>query len=290
MAKSNLDSLRQEIDEIDSALHDLLMRRSEVTAEVGEAKRAAGATGQFLRPGREALVLRRLVERHQGSFPKPVLVRLWREIFAAATAQQGPFSICVLSGRGADGLRDLARSHFGTLTPIGERGSAQRVITAVSEGEAQVGVLPLPEDGDDGWWRHLLGQSAETPRIVARLPFAETPRGAEGAANESRALAIGFCSMEATGDDRSFLVADSSKEISRSSLRGKLEAADLNVVELIGAENTPGRWMYLVEVEGCVYPKDPRLTALADKAQETGIDLRAIGGYAVPLSAAALES
>ena len=190
MAKPNLDSLRQEIDEIDSALHDLLMRRSEVTAEVGRAKRDAGTTGQFLRPGREALVLRRLVERHQGGFPKPVLVRLWREIFAAATAQQGPFSVCVLSGKGATGLRDLARTHFGTLTPIGEGGSPQRVINAVVEGEAQVGVLPMPEDGDAGWWRHLLAQGTQPPRIIARLPFAAAPRGSEGAGSDSRALAM----------------------------------------------------------------------------------------------------
>ena len=58
---------------------------------------------------------------------------------------------------------------------------------------------------------------------------------------------------------------------------------------MIGAQNAPGRGLHLVEVNGCVYPDDPRLTALAEKAQETGIEVHAIGGYAVPLSSAALE-
>lgn len=283
-AKTSLDALRQEIDEIDSRLHDLLMRRSEVTAEVGAAKRAAGATGQFLRPGREALVLRRLVARHGGNFPKAVLVRLWREIFAAATAQQGDFSICVLSGKGGEGLRDLARDHFGALTPLGEQGSALRVINAVAEGEAQVGILPLPEDGNDPWWRHLLGSAARPPRIVARLPFAPGPRG-----SEARALAIGHCEMEDTGEDRSFLIVESEQQVSRSTLRGRLDASGLAVVEMLVAEDA-GRWLHFVEVEGCVFPEDPRLLALAEETQEMRLQARAVGGYALPLSAAALEA
>lgn len=289
MAKTSLDALRKEIDEIDSDLHDLLMRRSEVTAEVGRAKRASGVTGQFLRPGREALVLRRLVERHQGSFPKAVLVRLWREIFAAATAQQGAFAICVLSGKGGEGLRDLARDHFGSLTPIAEQGSALRVIHAVIEGEAQVGILPLPEDGTDPWWGHLLGSGAPPPRIIARLPFAAPPRNGEGRSHDRRALAIGYCEMEETGDDRSFLIVESAQEISRSSLRGKLESAGFAVVEMLWAEESPDRWLHLVEVEGCVFPDDSRLAALAEDAQEIR-QARSAGGYAVPLSAAALEA
>ncbi|MEX2407577.1 MAG: chorismate mutase [Rhodovibrionaceae bacterium] len=285
MAKTPLDALRQEIDEIDSKLHDLLMRRCEVTAEVGRAKRASGATGQFLRPGREARVLRRLVARHQGGFPKAVLVRLWREIFAAATAQQGEFSICVLSGKGAEGLRDLARDHFGALTPISEQGSPLRVIHAVAEGEAQVGVLPLPEDGRDPWWRYLLGNGARPPRIVARLPFAPGPRN-----SEARALAIGHCEMEDTGEDRSFLIVESEQEVSRSTLRGKLDGGGLPVVEMLVAEESPGRWLHLVEVEGCVFPEDPRLAALSEETQELRLQARSVGGYALPLSSAALEA
>ncbi len=285
MAKTPLDALRQEIDQIDSTLHDLLMRRSEVTSEVGQAKRAAGTVGQFLRPGREALVLRRLIARHQGGFPKAVLVRLWREIFAAATSQQGEFSICVLSGKGGEGLRDLAREHFGSLTPIGEQGSAHRVIHAVAEGEAQVGVLPLPQDGGDPWWRHLLSSGSQPPRIIARLPFAKGPRG-----SDARGLAIGYCEMEDTGEDRSFLIVESMQEVSRSTLRGKLESSGFTVVEMIGTEDSPGHWLHLVEAEGCVLPEDPRLAALADEAQDMRLLARAVGGYALPLSREALEA
>ena len=91
----SLDALRREIDRIDDEIHDLLMRRAAVA---GEIRRSKGPdNGSYLRLGREAAILRRLVARHSGSFPKPALVRIWREIMAALTQLQGPFSVAVFA-------------------------------------------------------------------------------------------------------------------------------------------------------------------------------------------------
>ncbi|HYZ32124.1 MAG TPA: chorismate mutase, partial [Crenalkalicoccus sp.] len=59
-----LAALRAEIDTLDDALHDLLMRRAGVVARLA-ASRAKG-DAPALRPGREAAVLRRLLARHAG--------------------------------------------------------------------------------------------------------------------------------------------------------------------------------------------------------------------------------
>ena len=258
---------------------------------LGEAWRGEPVARAGEDEGRHAYVLqkRRLVERHVGGFPKAVIVHLWREIFAAATAQQGEFTICVFSGKGGEGLRDLARDHFGALTPITEQGSTLRVIHAVAEGGAQVGLLPLPEDGGDPWWRHLIGSGAQPPRIVARLPFAELPRVGDSRGVSARGLAIGFSEMEDTGDDRSFLLVESDQQLSRSNLRGKLEASGFAPVEIMSSEDSPGRWLHLVEAEGCVLPEDLRLATLAEAAPDI-LQARSVGGYAVPLTAAALEA
>src|SRR3546814_15977852 len=85
----SLDDLRREIDEIDDAIHDLLMRRTELARQIGRAK---GQGAVFMRPGREARVLRRLVARHTGPFPKPVVTRIWREILPGFPRLQGPFA------------------------------------------------------------------------------------------------------------------------------------------------------------------------------------------------------
>ncbi|MGH6962751.1 MAG: chorismate mutase, partial [Dongiaceae bacterium] len=62
---ATIDDLRRQIDEIDRSLHDLLMRRSDVAAQIGALKNNGGnrQAGGFFRPGREAAVLRRLVQR-----------------------------------------------------------------------------------------------------------------------------------------------------------------------------------------------------------------------------------
>ena len=100
-AKTSLEDLRHGIDEIDDALHDLLMRRTEVVKQVLAIE---GDGGSRIRPGREAQVLRRLVARHRGAFPKPVVARIWRDIVAALTTLQGPFVVAVHAPAGGPDL------------------------------------------------------------------------------------------------------------------------------------------------------------------------------------------
>jgi chorismate mutase-like protein len=108
----SLDALRREIDEIDIAVHDLLMRRTSLGEKIGEVK---GEGTAFIRPGREAQILRRLIARHSGPFPKVVVVRVWREIISALAALQGSFAVAVYVPAGAgEGLRALARAHYGS--------------------------------------------------------------------------------------------------------------------------------------------------------------------------------
>src|SRR3546814_16093049 len=65
----SLDDLRRQIDEIDDAIHDLLMRLTELARQTGPA---TGQGSLFMRPGREARVLLRPVARHPGPSPTPV--------------------------------------------------------------------------------------------------------------------------------------------------------------------------------------------------------------------------
>src|SRR5690606_29143681 len=113
-----LDDLRREIDRIDAAMHDLLMQRTAVVEEVGRAKArempvGAGVRPQFFRPGREALVVRSLVERHRGSFPVASLIRIWREIMTGQLRVQTEIVVAVYAPAGRNGYWDMARDHYG---------------------------------------------------------------------------------------------------------------------------------------------------------------------------------
>ena len=114
---SDLEGLRQRIDEIDDRLQDLLIERLEIVANVAAHKRDKGAIAAH-QPAREAEIIRRLVRRSKGGFPAATLVRLWRELLSATVRLQSSFAVAVYAPPQAPGYWDLARDHYGSHTPI----------------------------------------------------------------------------------------------------------------------------------------------------------------------------
>ncbi len=281
-AKPSIEELRREIDGIDDAIHDLLMRRASVVERIGAAKGRERAAA-FIRPAREAVILRRLMARHTGSFPRPVLVRMWREMIAALTRLQGPFAVAVFSPEDRRGYWDVARDHFGGFVPITPVNSAVAAVRAVSEGSATVGVVPYPQEDDaDPWWRFLVNADAHTPRVVARLPFA----GRGNARGEARdALAVARIAHEPTGDDRTLLGIELGADLSRGRLKEHMEAVGLAPVGFCTwhARDAHGHSVHLVEIADFVDEGDPRIGALVQRIGDMPVRVRALGGYAVPL-------
>lgn len=275
-----IDDLRREIDQIDDAIHDLLMRRTQVAEQIGAAK---GPERIYLRPGREAVILRRLVARHTGPLPVGVLVRIWREIISALTRLQGPFAVAVFAPEDRRGYWDVARDHFGSYTPMVLVNTPVAALRAITEGTATVGVVPIPDEGDaDPWWRFLMSADAKTPKVVARLPFAGRGNGR----SESRdALAIAPIAHDPTGDDRTLIGLELAQDVSRGRLKDAFDAAGLPPTAFCswyGRETAAGS-LHLVEVGDYVDPRDPRLKVLADRMGDPLVRLNAVGGYAVPL-------
>jgi chorismate mutase-like protein len=284
-AQDSLDDLRREIDQIDTEIHDLLMRRTAIAEQVGVVK---GQSTMFMRPGREARILRRLVARHRGSLPKPVVVQIWREIISALTALEGPYTVAAHAPAGGEDLRRLARQHYGCERPITSHESVSGVLRAVTEGQATLGLLPVPKgDNAEPWWRGLARDGADVPRIVARLPFVSLSATLN---NDLEALVVALVAQEVSGDDRSYLVLESDQPMSRSALQKLLSRAGLESLNIETRDDAPDRRTYLVEVDDYVAPDDPRLERLLREGEETVGQCRVIGGYAVPLGAAELES
>jgi chorismate mutase len=166
--KSSLEDLRRQIDRIDTAMHDLLMERASVVEQLGEIKDKDKVA--LLSPGREAEIIRRLLSRHRGKFPRATLVRLWRELISGMVAVQAPMTVAVFMPDRGTGYLELARDHYGNTTTMQPWRSPGQVIHAVAEGSAQVGILPMPDrEEGESWWIGLTGDSAALPRIVARL-------------------------------------------------------------------------------------------------------------------------
>ncbi|WP_282607429.1 chorismate mutase [Pelagibius sp. Alg239-R121] len=276
--EDTLGKLRAQIDEIDTELHDLLIRRTEIAQQVGKAK---GKGAVYLRPGREAQVLRRLVARHRGILPKAAVIRVWREIFSSATTLQGDLSIAVYAPEHDPELYTLARDHFGALTPISSYGTVSGVMRAVSDRRATAGVLPVPQSEDsENWWRHLARDFEDSPRITAKLPFTKTDASSR---NRVEALTISFVPQEDTGDDRSYIIVETAEEMSRSGMRTLFANVGMETADVQTPDREPGSPMHLVEVVGYVAPDDSRLVALKEENERKIAWVWAAGGYAVPL-------
>ncbi len=271
---ATLAALRVELDHIDDALHDLLMRRAEVVERVGATKGRVA-----FRPGREADIVRRLLARHRGRLPAQVLARIWRELFAATTTMQGSYVITVCETDPTGPFAACAREHFGALTPLRVHRTPAQAIREVSAGTATAAVLPMPEESEPAsaaWWTALLHRDEPRIHIVARLPFwARRPEGAPRA----QALVVAAVPPDASRTDRALIGLELAPETSRARLATALAAAGLAARATLVRRDAGGSAQALVEVDGLVTDDDPRLAALTDVLHKPVV----LGAYAVPV-------
>jgi chorismate mutase / prephenate dehydratase len=274
---SDLEELRRRIDEIDARLHDLLIERAKIVAGIATAKKDGEVAA--LQPDREAAIIRRLARRHFGEFPLASLVRIWREILSAMVRMQGPFAVAVYAPPESPGFWDLARDHYGSHAAMLPYHSVGQVIRAVGEGQATVGVLPVPQEGDHNpWWLQLLSNDGNAPRVIARLPF-----GARGNARTdgADALVIGRLAQRETGEDRTLFAAETAADISRARILTILSALPLDCTFLASWDHDGGA-LKLIEVAGFVPLSDPRLEQFREQLGAALYRLVPFGGYAVP--------
>ena len=273
-----LDELRQEIDAIDRQLHALIQQRGGLAADIAEIKNLESI--DRVRPGREAVLLRALVERHEGEFPIGALLRMWREMISSLVLMEMPeYSVAVYASGGEQACWDLARDQFGSRTPMTMHLSARDAISQVLIGAAALAVVPSPtEDAPGNWWLNL--RAPDAPKILYRLPFFGHGNARGGNNDAPDAFAIGHMTPEATGDDRTAFVLETMGDISRSGLLEILVGANLQPRFLVPI--MAGAQIFYAELDGFVESNDPRLMLLLGR--EVIEQITIIGAYATPIS------
>jgi chorismate mutase/prephenate dehydratase len=269
-----LPALRTELDRIDNEIHGLLMRRAEVVEHVARSGKPAA-----FRPGREASIIRRLLSRHRGALPPVALVRIWRELLAGTTAMQGGFSLAVCDPDHGAPVTQLAREHFGALTPMRSYASAGQALVDVSQGYGSVAVLAFPSE-DDTWWMAL---PYHEPRlyVVARLPFWKPrPDGFPPV----QGLVVASTPSDPSESDQSLLGLECDTDVSRARVSSELAAAGLPAETILVARQPDSMIAnLLVEVEGSLSVEDDRLRHLGSVLRRPVI----LGSYAVPIAGGA---
>jgi len=278
-----VEDLRKKIDELDNKIHDLLMERADLVVEIGESKKKNKV--QVVQPDREAIMIRRLLNRHKGPLPKEAVVRIWRELVGAVSLLQTGLKVVVTVPEDQTGLTywDMAKDYFSSVLPMNKAVNPLVALSMVREGETTFAVLPWPADGQGNqWWTFLVNENPENPmRIMARLPLGTRSRPE---ANSDRpALVVARVKYETTGDDNSFIALVLDQSISRAKIVDKARALGMEALSLNSSPARDGRLtLNLLEVKSYVGADDERLQKLLDSLDYSEGKAVCLGGYPVP--------
>lgn len=276
-----LEALRAEIDRLDDELLNVLEQRIAIIKDIAAAKKEE-KNGLIFRPGREASVMRRLLEKHSSALPDAVVSRIWREIISAVTRMQKPLSVSITAPEKSVGYWDLARNHFGSATPMTLHKSATVVLREVSTDPSKLGVLPWQNEERDTWWVHLAQGGETVPKILACLPF--TPNES-GNFEDLGALVIGQSQPEPSGNDISLMVLVTEGEVSRGRINEYLEKSNFlgQCMDSRSPKVEEGDWLHLIQISEFVADDDSRLTTFKELVGKGVIKLVILGAYAVPI-------
>ena len=146
----SLDSLRVEIDRLDSEIHRLLNSRARCAQQVADVKNAEsnGESVVYYRPEREAAVLRRVMARNEGPLGDETVAGLFREIMSACLALEEPMKVAFLGPIGTF-TQAAATKHFGHGVQSVPQATIDEVFREVASGMAHYGVVPV-ENSTEG--------------------------------------------------------------------------------------------------------------------------------------------
>lgn len=257
-----LETIRREIDEIDTKMLALAAERLKLTEDVAHTK--APQPGLPIRPGREVALLRRLVAEAPAPLDRELVIELWRALISAGLRRQKVIDV-VVGGARNDPTRlfDIARRHFGARTRISHVGEPQDALMRAAEAPDRcVAVTPWPAaPGVGSWWPALTERRFHDLHLIAGLPVS-------GVSDDPEACVFANAANEAAGGDVSVVLAfDPHHRAQRA----------LNDAKLTGKEIARSEPRVLLRIEDFVSIGDPRAAALTASGLE---GVRVLGSYA----------
>lgn len=162
-----LDELRQQIDQIDDQMLQLLNQRMEIVKEVGNLKRTTNTV--IYRPEREKSIIDRLAKYNEGKLlNRAAIEAIYLEIFAVSRNLELPERISYLGPEGSF-THQAAESRFGAMSEYMPLPSIRSVFESVDTGRVRFGVVPI-ENNREGIVNETIDLLYELDiRIVAEV-------------------------------------------------------------------------------------------------------------------------
>jgi chorismate mutase/prephenate dehydratase len=157
----DLAEIRRRINEVDERIQALISERARYAQQVGVAKGELRSAVDYYRPGREAEILRAVVERNEGPLRDEEMLRLFREIMSACLAQQQPLKVGFLGPEGTF-TQTAVFKHFGHSVRALPFHTIDEVFQEVECGAADFGVVPI-ENSTEGSVNNTLDMFLTSP-------------------------------------------------------------------------------------------------------------------------------
>lgn len=168
--KKSLDTLRQQIDQIDQDIHTLINQRAKCAEQVAQTKleefqQRDGSVDlskvMFYRPEREAQVLQRVIDRNKGPLEGKTVAHIFREIMSACLALENPMEVAYFGPEGTF-TQAATIKHFGQSVISLPQPSIATVFSQVESGQCNYGVVPV-ENSTEGMVSHTLDNFMDSP-------------------------------------------------------------------------------------------------------------------------------
>lgn len=144
---AQLISLREQIDQLDAELVDLLNRRAELVTQVRDAKREDNIPVYSAKREREILD-RATKLASKGVFPSASVQRIFTEIVSATRSLIGDLTVAYL-GEEFSSAHEAARRQFGEAVTFLNVDSIDQLIALIREARIDYGVIPAGKLGAD---------------------------------------------------------------------------------------------------------------------------------------------
>ena len=144
---ASLQDLRQEIDDLDEHIVELLNARARAAQQIGRLKSSTGA-GVFA-PDRDRVVLDRVAELSTGPLSRMSLQAIYRELMSASFALEQPPRVGFLGPAGSFS-HEAAMGKFGASVEYEPLLSIRGIFDAMARGYIDYGVVPVENNSAGG--------------------------------------------------------------------------------------------------------------------------------------------
>lgn len=163
---AELISIRDQIDEVDSSLLDLINLRISLAKQIGVIKQnISGDSAIIYRPEREAQVIRRLTLENNGGLNPEQINLIFREVMSVCRGAEARLQISALGPKGTF-TEIAALQQFGSSVEIALHDRIDQIFNAVETGNANYGVVPV-ENSTEGIVNVTADLLASTSLIIA---------------------------------------------------------------------------------------------------------------------------